>query len=265
VTMSDWASGSRLDVPILAVDQRDHGTIISDPDKGMVERIVSFLGVSDAGAYNTWLQEAQAWSEPAKKKMLQTKGHLFAFWETADLDGWQQFVVHVRDGHGDPVTDYMFEVFELGPDGKTWQRAEEISVDVHPYGADTSYRCFHVQLPKGITTAPKPMQIRIQASTGTDVVTYQGYGTDGQKMEMRADSDPVAIEISEALKDRNATLFHPFTTTLVEVVLNRVPYPFGAISKIFGWMGPFPERPQSSSTDLRCALRRLSLGPLSAI
>ena len=57
---------------------------------------------------------------------------------------------------GTPVTDYMIEVFELSPDGQTWQRAEEISVDVHAYGADPSYRCLHVQLPKGIITTPKP-------------------------------------------------------------------------------------------------------------
>jgi hypothetical protein len=136
----------------------------------------------------------------------------------------------------------MIEVFELSPDGQTWQRAEEISVDVHTYGKDPSYRCLHVQLPKGITTTPRPMQIRFQASTGTDVVTYQGYGSNNSKMEMRADSDPITIEITGELKDKNATLFHPFTTTLVEVVLNRVPYPFDKVQGIFEWLPPFTAR-----------------------
>jgi hypothetical protein len=152
-------------------------------------------------------------------------------------------VVHARDGHGAPVTDYMIEVFELGPDGQTWQRAEEISVDVHAYGADPSYRCLHVQLPKGITTTPKPMQIRFQASSGTQVVTYQGYGSDNVKKEMRADSDPVTIDITDALQNKGFSLFHPFTTTLVEVVLNRVPYPFDKVEGIFEWLAPFPPRP----------------------
>ena len=242
VTISEWANDSRLNVPILAVDKRDHGSLISDPDSGMLDRIATFLDIANSDQYNGWLNEAQTWSVPARQEMQKSKGHLFTFWETHDLDGWQQFVVHARDGHGDPVTDYMIEVFELSPDGQTWQRAEEISVDVHTYGKDPSYRCLHVQLPKGITTTPRPMQIRFQASTGTDVVTYQGYGSNNSKMEMRADSDPITIEITGELKDKNATLFHPFTTTLVEVVLNRVPYPFDKVQGIFEWLPPFTAR-----------------------
>jgi len=242
VMVSGWANDLRLNVPMLAVDKRDHGSLISDPDPGMVDRIAKFLEIGNVDQYNVWLNEAQTWSTPAREKMLKSKGHLFTFWETSDLDGWQQFVVHARDTHGAPVTDYMIEVFEQGPDGQTWQRSEEISVDVHAYGADPSYRCLHVQLPKGITTAPKPMQIRFQASTGTEVIAYQGYGSNDLKMELRADSDPVTIEITESLKDKDATLFHPFTTTLVEVVLNRVPFPFDKVEGIFEWFPPFPPR-----------------------
>lgn len=242
VTISEWANDSRLNVPILAVDKRDHGSLISDPDPGMMDRVARFLDIGNIDQYNIWLEEAQTWSTPAREAMLKSKGHLFMFWETDELDGWQQFVVHARDTHGDPVTDYMIEVFELGPDGQTWQRAEEISVDVHAYGVDPSYRCLHVQLPKGITTTPRPMQIRFQASTGTQVVTYQGYGSDNSKMEMRADSDPVTINITDALKDKSFTLFHPFTTTLVEVVLNRVPFPFDKVEGIFEWLPPFAAR-----------------------
>lgn len=243
VSISPWASDARLNIPILAVNGRDHGTLVSDPDAGMVDRIASFLEIGNIDQYNAWLTEAQQWSAPAQQAMLESKGHLFTFWETTQLDGWQQFVVHARDTHGDPVKDYMIEVFELGADGQTWQRAEEISVDVHAYGADPSYRCLHVQLPKGIVKTPKPMQIRIQASTGTDVVAYQGFGSDDQKQEMRADSDPVTINITGALRDKDATLFHPFTTTLVEIVLNRVPYPFDKVEGIFEWLAPFTPRP----------------------
>lgn len=251
VTMSPWASDSRLNVPILPVNDRNHASLVSDPDPEMVDRIAAFLTVDNIDKYNVWLTEAQTWSEPARKKMLETKGHLFALWETKELDGWQQFVVHARDAHGAPVTDYMIEVFERGPGGPDgWQKAEEISVDVHAYGADPSYRCLHVQLPKGITTNPKPMQIRFQASTGTNVIAYQGYGSGDVKREMlRADDDPVIIDITDALKDKNATLFHAFTTTLVEVVLNRVPYPFDQVKGIFEWLEPFsPPSPPAPGT-----------------
>jgi hypothetical protein len=137
-------------------------------------QIVKFLDIGNIEQYNNWLNEAQIWSTPAREKTLKSKGHLFTFCERSDLDGWQQFVVQGARrtlGSGDGL---MIEVFELGPDGQTWQRAEEISVGVHAYGADSSYRCLHVQLPKGITTAPKPMQVRFQASTGTEVVTVSG-------------------------------------------------------------------------------------------
>ena len=242
VTVSDWANDSRLNVPILAVDGRNHGTLVSDPDSGMMDRIASFLDIGNSDQYNAWLTEAQSWSAPACEKMLKTKGHLFGLWETAELDGWQQFVVRARDAHGNPVKDYIIQVFEYDADNQKWVHAEEISVDVHTYGADPSYRCLHVQLPKGIATTPRPMQIRFQASTGTDVVAYQGYGTDGVKKELRADNDPVTLDITDALRDQKMTLFHPFTTTLVEVVLNRVPYPFDKVEGIFEWLPPFPAR-----------------------
>jgi hypothetical protein len=53
--------------------------------------------------------------------------------------------------------------------------------------------------------------------------------------EMRAESDPVVIAIPAGALGKDS-LFHPFTTTLVEIVLNREPYPFDSISKIFTWL-----------------------------
>jgi hypothetical protein len=88
--MSEWANDSRLNVPMLAVDKGDHGSMVSDPDPGMVDRIAAFLDIGNIGAYNDWLNEAQTWNTPAREKMLKSKGHLFTFWETSDLDGWQQ-------------------------------------------------------------------------------------------------------------------------------------------------------------------------------
>ena len=80
-----------------------------------------------------------------------------------------------------------------------------------------------------------PLQIHIGASTGTDVMAYQGYGSDENMTEMRAESDPVVIAIPAGALGKDS-LFHPFTTTLVEIVLNREPYPFDSISKIFTWL-----------------------------
>src|ERR1700720_3334047 len=67
VTISEWADDSRLDVPILAVDGRDHGSLISNPDPGMMDRIAKFLEISNADQYGDWLGEAQTWSTPARE------------------------------------------------------------------------------------------------------------------------------------------------------------------------------------------------------
>lgn len=41
VSITPWAD-DRLDVPIIPVDGKNHATLISEPDPGMVERVVSF-------------------------------------------------------------------------------------------------------------------------------------------------------------------------------------------------------------------------------
>ena len=213
-----------------------------------MDRIANFLSVGDAAGYNTWLQEAKAWAGPAMRKMLVNPGkdasgllgevkadverafHL----EGKPLEGWQQFAVRARDEHGVAVTDYMIEVFEQ-VNGE-WARCEEMSLDVHAYGADASYRCLHVRLPQGISNSQVPMQIRIQASTGTEIMMYQGYGSDDSMKAMRAGEEAVIVDITGGLEGGSASLFHPFTTTMVEIILNRVPYPFGQISEVFTWV-----------------------------
>jgi pimeloyl-ACP methyl ester carboxylesterase len=247
VTITPWATEARLNVPMIAVDGRNHGTLIEDPDEEMVKRIASFLNVSSSQEYDAWLTDAQAYGEKGLAPMLvgpgndasgivedalKFVGHLLRL-AGKPLDGWQQFVVRARDERGDPVTDYMIEI-HTQVNGE-WQKFEQMYTDVHAYTTDPSFRCFQVQLPKGICGGQAPLQIHIGASSGTEVMAYQGYGSDESMTEMRADSDPVVIEIP-AGQLGNDSLFHPFTTTLVEIVLNREPYPFDAISKVFQWL-----------------------------
>jgi hypothetical protein len=242
VSISRWAG--RVDIPMIPVDGRNHATIVSDPDDGMAERVLSFLSIADEPAYKAWLDDAQAHAQPALGKMLvdpgaaaaglgadfkSVFGHLF---HNADqpMDGWQQFVVRVRDERGDPVTDYMIDVLRE-EDGKLVE-FHEMYTDVHAYGADASFRCFHIRLPKGITQAGNPLQIRITASTGTRLMAYQGYGSNDTRTTM-ATSQPVVIDVN-GLGD--ASLFYPFTTTLVEFVINREPSPLNEISDIFRFL-----------------------------
>jgi len=245
-SITPWADG-RLDVPIIAVEGRNHGTLVSNPDAGMVDRIMSFLSISDEGGHDQWLAEAKTWSEPAKQKMLVDPGreaagatgalktffgHLFHLADKP-MEGWQQFVVHARDERGDPVTDYLVEV--LRKDGENWVKFEEMYTDVHAYGADPSFRCFHIRLPEGISSNSIPLRVRIHASTGTELITYQGYGSTVQ-INMQADSEPVELDITGLGEDGTDSLFHPFTTTMIEIVLNREPMPLNAVSRIFTFL-----------------------------
>ena len=254
VSITPWAG--RVDIPMIPVEGKNHATLISDPDPNMVDQLLSFLNVADAAAYGTWLEGAKTKAAPALAKMLVNPGkdaagiggdiksffgHLFHIGGDV-MDGWQQFVVHARDERGDPVTDYLVDV--LRQEGDEWVEFTEMYTDVHAYRTDASFRCFHIRLPKGIAQSGAQLQIRINASTGTRLIAYQGYGSDDTGKTMTATAGPVTVKVN-GLGD--ATLFYPFTTTLVELVINREPFPLDKVSEIFTFLpasdGPAAHEP----------------------
>lgn len=227
----------RLDVPMLSVDGRDHGTILKDPPDDMIDLIAEFLtlGGDEADSperlrksYDDWLDDAKKYSDKGLQKMCAQPDpnffHRLFHHSDGELAGWQQFIVHAKDERGDPVTDYMVEVLK---DGK---RFESISEDVHAYGPDPSYRCFHIQLPKEVMSPDVKLTARIHASTGTDLMAYQGYNL--AQHQLTAESEPVDLDLSLGPQ---GTLFFPFTTTLIEVILNREPRPLNDIGRILTW------------------------------
>ena len=248
VSISPWAL-NRLDVPMIPVEGRNHATLIADPDEGMVDLMTDFLKLGDPGAetHDAWLQRAKQYGAGALQKMLINPGsgagglegeakkffeHLLG--ETSDepMDGWQQFVVHAVDERGDGINDYMIEVLAQQEDG-TLKKFPEMYTDVHAYGPDPSFRCFHVRLPRGICAGKIPVWVRINASTGTELMAYQGYGSEARQLS--ATSEPVELDIS-SLGNGRGSLFWPFTTTLIEIVLNREPLPFDGPSRILQWL-----------------------------
>jgi hypothetical protein len=52
---------------------------------------------------------------------------------------------------------------------------------------------------------------------------------------MEADAKPVEIDLDGLGKEKDA-LFNPFTTTMVEIILNREPSPLNAVSRIFEFL-----------------------------
>ncbi len=247
-TISPWAEG-RLDVPMIAVEGRNHASLIADPDDGMVNLLVDFLKVGEAGAetHDAWLQRARVYGAEPLKKMLVNPGsgstgvegefqkffgHILGESPEEPMQGWQQFVVHAVDERGDAISDYMIEVLTQRPDG-AWGEFKDMYTDVHAYGPDPSFRCFHIRLPLGISAGKIPLRMRINASTGTELLAYQGYGSETRQLS--ATSEPVELDIGD-LGDGNGSLFYPFTTTLIEIVLNREPLPFNDQSRILQFL-----------------------------
>ena len=251
VSISPWAD-DRLNIPMIAVDGRNHTSLISDPEPQMVQLIAEFLTIGDDGGstYDAWLEKAQDYRKAGIAPMLTNPGreagglegdfkdffgHL-AGEPDHSMEGWQQFVVHAKDERGDPVTDYMLEILRQGEDGE-WTPFPEMYTDVHAYSTDTSYRCFHIRLPKGISQSNVPLRFRINASTGTELMVYQGYGANNDGKELQAQAEPVELDLT-GMDSENGTLFYPFTTTLLEIVLNREPFPFNQESRILRFLTP---------------------------
>ncbi|HXJ42356.1 MAG TPA: hypothetical protein VNH18_23955 [Bryobacteraceae bacterium] len=247
VSITPW--GTRLDVPPIAVDGKNHGTIVQQPDDGMMQRIGAFLKIEQTEQFNAWLADALEWSAPGMKQM-QTAAPGDAggitgkvgsalsklFHPTgATIEGWQQFVVHACDERGDPITDFMIEIEWQDTDG-TWEKFEQMYTNVHAYSTDPSFRCFHIRLGNGLSASKVPLRARISAHTGTQLVAYQGYGSDGIGRTMQNANDPadqaVTIDLQNNLGQQNGSFFYPFTTTLVEIILNREPFPLDGQSAL---------------------------------
>jgi hypothetical protein len=230
VWISDFAL-NRLDIPMIPVDGRNHGTIIRQPEPDMVRLIADFLKVGEDGqeTYDRWLARAKEYGNRGLPKMLANPdagffGRIFGI-DQDGLAGWQQFVVHARDERGDPITDYMIEVVH---DNKPFKA---MSTDVHAYGPDPSFRCFHIHLPKGVSNPALKLRARIHASTGTELMAYQGYNID--EKQLTADSEPIELDLDLG---EHGSLFFPFTTTLIEIVLNREPLPFDKEARILSFI-----------------------------
>lgn len=238
VTMSPWADG-RLDIPIIGVPGANHATILSDAGSttvagvSLAQLVADFLqNVDTEDAFSAWLAKARSFGTGALQTM-DTSGDPGA-------RGWQQFVIRALDENGDPVTDYSVTLCS-DPTGLPGAVLQEFEADVHPYRADPSFRCFHVNLPaqvlpqdsaSGATTPPaQRLYIRLNASTGTPLLQYQPYDGQGKPIPLNPKNGDVMLDITSltSVQDR---LFQPYTTTLIEIRVNRETLPLDAASKL---------------------------------
>ncbi|MBU8539216.1 esterase/lipase family protein [Falsiroseomonas tokyonensis] len=218
IAASEVAARTALPMPLFPIGDKNHSTILSAPDGTLRDLVLAALRVEDDTAFKAWHATAEVETKAARNGM----------------DEYQQFVVRVQDERGDPVSDYFIELFSMQQGAK--QRID-FDLDVHAYRADPSLRCFHINLTRLYADFPggavPELWVRIIASSGSELVGYHGLNSE------RVTGDPEArtaggvwdaeVKLPEEFGKQGTKLFWPFTTTFLEVRLNRDPMPFGAV------------------------------------
>lgn len=217
-----------IDARVVFVDGRNHGSILGQPHEGLANQVVAALNVSSIEEFHEWNAKASAQS-----------------WNKAPRARHQQFVIRLTDEREDPIFDYNLQLFRVT--GGKVEELPDFDLDVHPYDRDKSYRCFHVDLEKLEEQRAGKLWARLTISSGTVLVGYRGYSTpgfdseppprwDGESdadYELRLDARPLEInlDLDEQLEKLggNVKFFHPYTTTLIDMKVNREPLPVGPV------------------------------------
>ncbi|HEY6090112.1 MAG TPA: hypothetical protein VD771_10030, partial [Gemmatimonadaceae bacterium] len=209
ISVADWKN---TDIPLIPIDGKNHETILSDPGDDLADLADSALQVSSAPTFTQWIDDATKRTQKTRAKM----------------EEWQQFVVRVTDERGDPIPDYNIQLFRRG--GTEWSDAgiHQFDMDVHTYRGDPSLRCFHVRLADLDYRKLSNLWVRVIASSGSQLVGYHGFGSE-KLPEIPARHEEgkwdAALDISSLADDTGIKFFYPFTTTLIELKLNREPLP----------------------------------------
>ena len=210
--------GRPFDAPVNFVEGVDHTTILQDPPKALVERVAAALEVDSAATLRDWQGKGEV-----EQKRVRT-----------GLPRWQQFVIRLVDERGDPVPDYNVEL--VSGKGKS---ETDFEMQVHPYGADPSLRCFHVDLDRLNPDGLDSLTMKVVAPSGSALITYLGVGSDRRLPDGRVRRNGVvdaSVDMAPLLRAGGFSLFYPFTTTLVEIRLNREPLPLKGMPEVFRLM-----------------------------
>ena len=205
----EWVNAGVM--PVVLVNGLNHRTILRNPTEALVEMVSEALQVSDETGLKNWYNLASQFMQKAVKKP----------------EKWQQFVFRAVDERDDPITDYNIELFTR-VNGKE-QPLRGFDLQVHTNTRDKSLRCFYMNL----DNLPQldNLWMRPIASSGSRLVVYHGFIENKSGIE----EDKISpsgmwigeINLSGFLKDEEKKFFYPFTTTLVELRLDREPTPLG--------------------------------------
>jgi hypothetical protein len=199
------ASWSNTDAPLMFALGLTHSTILAAPSGALVDVVDAALQVNTGAAYAAWrARYATDAKTPAEH---------------------QQFIIRAIDERGDPVPDYNLQLLTWDSRGNE-RTLGAFSDDVHTNSDDTSLRCFHVDLEKLKSEKISSLGMRILASSGTELVSYRGIGA------AEGDWDGV-LDLSALGSGADVTFFFPFTTTFIEIVMNREPIPPTGENRLF--------------------------------
>jgi hypothetical protein len=212
-------------VPLVFLEDLNHATILRQPTDTLVAMVLEALEVSSGKAYDTWRRRWTSANPAALERRRAAR--------------WQQFVVHAIDERGDGIADFFLEIGEV-----RGRRFEPLAfdLDVHPYKDDPSYRCFHVNLDKLGVTRGRRLALRVLARSGTELVGYQGFSpADVPDSGRPGDRDKwdAVVAFDAVMGEEGVGFFSPFTTTLIEIRLNREPLPPTGVNRVF-WFTPQP-------------------------
>jgi hypothetical protein len=175
------------------------------------------LEVNDKASYVKWVKEATERTETT----------------LSEMPSWQQFVVRARDERGDPINDFNLQLYKHSNDQadgeQDWQ---PVKIDVHAYSADNSFRCFHINIDEILKENLKGLRLEFMASSGTELLGYMEYVPDDFDISKLEAQPTFTMDLSALLHDEKFKFFYPFTTTLIEIILNREPLPPKAINKV---------------------------------
>ena len=220
VEVGPW---SNIAIPLVLVEGCNHGTILSDPPRALVNMVVSALEIGDMAAYEGWAATNAGPDSDSHKAHEKRR--------------WQQFVIRAVDERGDPVPDYFIELGSR--ENGEFEPLEDFALEVHPYTFDPSYRCFHVNLRELAPEKRSSLRLRLIAESGTALVAYYGYGrqtvsTDAGTTRAKWDAE---LDLTSWLDNDDVTFFAPSTTTLVEIQLNREPMPPTGVNEVLYFVG----------------------------
>jgi hypothetical protein len=221
VTGWQFDKQTKMLMPFIPVKELNHATILEKPTDQLKKLVIEALGVNDLDTYNAWVKKATKESEAA----------------SAAIEPWQQFVVHARDERHDPITDFNLQLYKVakGKNPANTNNWEAVEIEVHAYSTDNSYRCFHVNLKDLQQQELESLRLEFIASSGTELLGYLDYL--GEEDSLPADSQPTfTMDLTDLLSNQDFQFFYPFTTTLIEVVINREPKPFRNLNKLVQFM-----------------------------